>query len=149
MEIFKFGGASLKNTSAIINMGLLIERSGHDHLIVVVSAMGKTTNALEIIFSKARNQINYSSDIENLKAYHFNIASELFGSDNAVREVIDPVMQDLLDNLKKCVHINDYDEAYDSIIPFGELLSSTIVFNYLKTTGKKFNFRCKRSDHYR
>ena len=90
MEIYKFGGASLKNTGAIINMGQILSRFGSENLVVVVSAIGKTTNALESVFSKARVHNNFTSDLENLRAYHYNIGAELFGSDGKAKEVIDP-----------------------------------------------------------
>ena len=77
MKVFKFGGASIKNAVAIRNMTEIIRGYKQYQLIVVVSAMGKTTNALERIHSLKRSGKNYKDELTTLIDYHLNIFSDL------------------------------------------------------------------------
>jgi aspartate kinase len=100
-----------------------------DKLLVVVSAMGKTTNELELILEKSRRNEVFSSEVEKLKNYHFSVCKDLFENLNGISSDLENIFEDLSFQLKSD---SDYDKQYDQIIAKGELLSSTIVAHYLK-----------------
>ncbi|MEQ8474980.1 aspartate kinase [Fulvivirga sp.] len=132
MLVFKFGGASIKNAEAIKNMASIIKKYSNERLLVVVSAMGKTTNALENILSKSRKDESIADEIRLLKEYHLNIVAELFESEATLIEQLSSIFSDLD---KALVSEASYDEHYDQVVSKGELLSSTIVARYLNSTG--------------
>ena len=80
MKVFKFGGASVKDAYAIKNVGTILLRFEHQPVLVVVSAMGKTTNKLEecLSFLLAQDQLNYYHTVDGLRDFHVDIAGELF-----------------------------------------------------------------------
>ncbi len=130
MKVFKFGGASIKDPEAIKNMAAIIKNHSNDNLIVVVSAMGKSTNLLERILGEAR-----SGNIESLEefvSFHKNICSQLFPSEDEIHKKVAVI----INNLKLALEsISDYDEHYDQVVSTGEILSSTIIQSYLKHLG--------------
>lgn len=130
MKVFKFGGASIKSAAAIENMAGIIRQYRGEQLVVVVSAMGKTTNALEVILNLTFRDQLVKSEIEQLKAYHHTILEELFESGHAVFSMVEKIFTTLEKNLHSAV---GYDERYDQVVSCGELLSSTIITEYLKT----------------
>ncbi|MTI38151.1 aspartate kinase [Fulvivirga lutimaris] len=132
MLVFKFGGASIKNAEAIKNMASIIKKYSDERLLVVVSAMGKTTNALEDLLDKSRKGESTIDALNHLKEYHLNIVSELFGLKNTPTEQLNGIFSDLE---KALVSESSYDEHYDQVVSKGELLSSTIVEQYLSSTG--------------
>jgi len=136
MKVFKFGGASIKDASSIKNMSGIIARYPDNQLVIVVSAMGKTTNHLEQIFFKKLKGNPYDGDLSELISYHLTVINELFDhnthqSDNGINNLIDELKLILNSSIK---NINK-DELYDSIVSFGELLSSTIIAQYLTHNG--------------
>jgi aspartate kinase len=139
MKVFKFGGASLKNAPAVRNMQRILEMYTRDRLVIVVSAMGKTTNALESIFNKKLREIDYSAELENLYKFHFEIGKELFGPEQHVHRVIRPVFEELEARLRNHISPDNYDEGYDGVIPYGEIFSSTIVQEYLNSNDRPFH----------
>lgn len=152
MKVFKFGGASVKNAEGVRNMASIVKSSTGD-LVIVISAMGKTTNALEDIvknyFSGEKDRI--ISGINTLKEYHFSIISELFGkdeSDTAKRIAVD--FEDLQKRLLNTSPSLDFDFEYDQVVSTGELLSSKIASAYLHKAGighKWIDIRgCLRTD---
>src|SRR5688500_2155844 len=83
MEVFKFGGASVRDAEAIKNVGKILEMTDHRPLAIVISAMGKTTNALEDIIKTHYNQPqNLTPMVEKLKKYHEDIAQDLLPGDS-------------------------------------------------------------------
>jgi len=137
MLIFKFGGASVKSADAIRNMLSILERYGDKRIVIVVSAMGKTTNALEQIieaYSRSRTD-QMEAGYQALHAYHLDMARELFGDQNApAMEAVTGLLQQLRERLTKEPTLN-YDYDYDQLICFGELLSTTIISHYLNQVG--------------
>ena len=135
MKVFKFGGASVKNAEGVTNVFNILESFKDSKLLVVISAMGKTTNALERIvdlyFAKD-NAIN--EDIDALKRFHVDIALEIFPNHHDVFGSIHSIMKDLLATLKRNKS-TQYDFVYDQIVSYGELLSTTIVSAYLNHNG--------------
>jgi aspartate kinase len=133
MKVFKFGGASVKDAASIKNVCDIIASYKEEKLLVVVSAMGKTTNALEEViaaFNEKRDDIA-KEKIKQLEASHLATANDLFADKNH------PVFKDLKDLFRE---LNDiplftrtdvYNFLYDQVICFGELLSTKIVAYYL------------------
>ena len=137
MLVFKFGGASVKDAAGIINLGKVVSLFTDKQLLIVVSAMGKTTNALEKLTKAYVNQSDDLHDIyEEIKQYHYNIIGELF-------EANDPVFNDVANTFVEIDWMiedephDDYDFIYDQIVSIGELISTRIVNAYLNKTGLK------------
>ena len=136
MRIFKFGGASVKDAQGVKNVISVLEAVGYDNTLLVVSAMGKSTNALETIVK------NYFDDkealpvsIEDLKKYHSTILSDLFENENhPVFWKVDGLFAELTSFLERNKSPN-YNFVYDQVVSFGELLSTTIISQYLLEIG--------------
>ena len=136
MKVFKFGGASVKDANAVKNVAEIIKRYPGDKLVVVISAMGKTTNALEEV-TKAFFYKNADSKekLQVVVDYHNTIVNGLFDDKNH------PVFEDVnglisaLDWALEDEPIKDYDFEYDQIVSIGELLSTKIVSHYLNSVG--------------
>ena len=132
MRVFKFGGASVKDANGVKNLIAVLEQVGHANTIIVVSAMGKTTNALELVvgcyFNDKREE---QSAIQDVVDYHNTIMLALFENTN---HPVFKVTSDLIEELKNFLNTNkspDYNFVYDQVIGFGELLSTTIISQYL------------------
>lgn len=131
MKVFKFGGASVKDAAGVRNLAEIVKSQGQN-TVVVVSAMGKTTNALESI---VRAYVDKRSDalqaqLADLKTYHTGIMNELTGNFSQVHYTFDQ-----LENYLKGPVGALYDEVYDQIVSVGELLSTQIIAAYLTKTG--------------
>jgi len=133
--VYKFGGASLKDTESIKKVAEIIANSCYAHLIVVVSAMGKTTNALEKVFQLyiQNDKLKFKA-FDDVIAYHNNILDNLFDSYDEVFFEIQKVYDEIINKLNQLPSDN-VDYEYDSIVSYGELLSSKIVYYYLKHIG--------------
>lgn len=136
MQIHKFGGASVKDAQGVENIKRILEYVGYNNTIVVVSAMGKTTNALEQIISNylSKNKA-ITENITHLKHFHFSIIEALFKDKN--HKVFDKVSQ-WFSSLELFLQTNkspNYSFVYDQIIVFGELISTTIVSCFLEENG--------------
>lgn len=139
MRVFKFGGASVKDAPAVRNVANILNLFQGEKLIIVISAMGKTTNALEAIMKSWWNQDGkYVQLIGDLRNYHRNIENELFGeAGNPVSTEVDRIFNDL--SLKCEGRPSDnFNFEYDQIISLGEVISTKIVVAYLQTQ----NFKC-------
>lgn len=126
IQIFKFGGASVKDASGVKNMGKIIQSHLDSQLVVVVSAMGKTTNDLEVIAERAFRKADYMPELDRLIAYHDSISTVLFETHPASYENWKILLQE---SLKK--PSENWLEFYDSIISYGELISTCLVHSYL------------------
>lgn len=136
MQVFKFGGASVKDAEAIKNVAKILRTYATEKTIVVVSAMGKTTNKLELL---AQSYYKGDNDmlliLEDLKGFHFNILMELFQSkNNKVYDEVENLFTEISWSLEEPVSEN-YNYHYDQIVCMGELLSTKIVSAYLNETG--------------
>lgn len=137
MKVFKFGGASVKDAQAMTNVGSIISRHWKQQLVVVVSALGKTTNALEDI-AQAFFRKDYTTAnklIDTIEKQHFDIAGLLIKdkSDNGFTE-----LKKLFDQLRgtpDAFKPEQYDFLYDQVVSMGELFSTRIIASYLKNTG--------------
>jgi aspartate kinase len=128
MNIFKFGGASLKNSERIKNVANIISSHAKEPLIVVVSAMGKTTDALEKIAALAFARADFQKELEEIKTYHLNVCHELFQGEHFAKEIETSFLK--LNDVALVQGEVDY--VYDQIVSFGELISSLILTAYLK-----------------
>jgi aspartate kinase len=132
MKVFKFGGASVKNAASIKNVGNIIQHYKGDKILVVVSAMGKTTNALEKIVELAYAGKDYTNELNSLKLYHLETIKEL--NDNT--EEINERVTNYFDSINGLINRNEeYDKVYDSIVSIGEVTSSEILNSYLTSIG--------------
>lgn len=133
MKVFKFGGASLKNAAGIRNVASIIRSSASKDLLVVVSAIGKTTDLLERIHLLASTAQDYQDELALLKDNHKEVISGLFPAQHPVWEAVEKVYHDIITELKK---EGEFDQVYDQIVSKGELLSSIIVHHYLLEQGQ-------------
>lgn len=135
MKIFKFGGASLQNASYINNVANIIRQYSKEHLVVVVSAMAKTTNELEKVHRSYMMQSNETIQLlDNIISFHNNILQELFKPTDEVHIAIHKCFSELKEKLKQSPS-KDFDFEYDQIVIYGELISSIIVSHYLRSIG--------------
>jgi len=132
MKVYKFGGASVRDAAGIKNLGIIV--SGvKENLVVVVSAFGKTTNALENVLKAWINgDEKHSSLLDKVYKEHLLIIKELFINKAKVEGEIDISFGKLKEYLSS-EKSNNYDYDYDQIVSFGEIWSSIIVSEYLKT----------------
>lgn len=137
MQIFKFGGASLKDAQGIERVGNIIKQYQDEHLVIVVSAMGKTTNALEWVYRYyIENNMQKYEAFQEVKSYHFNILKELFKVSDEVYKDVQPIFN-LLEQKINTQPSNNIDYEYDQIVSLGEIISSKIVYHYLRSIGVK------------
>ncbi|MFW5891858.1 MAG: aspartate kinase [Bacteroidota bacterium] len=137
MKVYKFGGASVKNASAVKNMAGIIGKHGSEPLIVVISAMGKTTNALErlVEFYFQGTVETQKKLFEQIKNYHYQIIEELFADKkHDIYLTVDQIFYHLYYYLRESPGRN-YNFEYDRIVSTGEILSTKIISAYLKFTG--------------
>ncbi|MGC1515740.1 MAG: aspartate kinase [Maribacter sp.] len=136
MRVFKFGGASVKDAEAVKNVVKVLERVGYDNTLLVISAMGKTTNAMEeIINAYFNDKKDIPSKVAELVDYHHNIVSELFP--NKQHQVYKDIKV-LIDEINGFLVWNkspNYNFVYDQIVGYGELISTIIVSAYLAEIG--------------
>jgi len=141
MQVFKFGGASVKNAEGVKNLASVLREVGYDQTLVVVSAMGKSTNALEIVIKNYfENKTELQSSIQDVKKYHNEILLELF---NTTQHAIFKKLTSIFEDLDQFLSRNkspDYNFVYDQVIGFGELLSTTIISAYLNEVGLQNNW---------
>ena len=139
MKVFKFGGASVKDATALRNMAQIISQFAPEGpLLVVVSAMGKTTNNLETLYIEYRKGGEWRKVIDSIQEYHTQIAHDLFGADDEYMVLLLNRQFERLQALLEAQQATDnFDEGYDQIISFGELISTHIVSSYLIATGVK------------
>lgn len=130
MLVFKFGGASVKDADAIRNVSKILSMYDEDKIVVVVSAMGKTTSKLEDILKVKDNDEDTGVLLEELTSYHDNILQELFREDDEIYQTIDSLMEELKEAIENITGGNKNLE-YDKIVSFGELLSTSIVNAFL------------------
>lgn len=132
MKIFKFGGASVRDAQAVRNVVRVLKEEGNSDTLVVISAMGKTTNALEQVLQLYFKHLDYTESLKKIKENHLNIAYELHTKYHPVFDIIDQYFIEIHDFLIKNKSPN-YDYVYDQIISYGELLSSKIVNSYINS----------------
>lgn len=138
MQVFKFGGASVKDAESVKNVSSILKKYATEPTIVVISAMGKMTNKLEELtnayFHKEGDTQNILNDI---REFHFSILDQLFAhKNNAVYNDVENVFVELAWALEEEPSFS-YNHHYDQIVSQGEILSTKIVSAYLNETGIK------------
>jgi len=139
MQVFKFGGASVKDAKGVINLFNILQLYQNSKKVVVVSAMDKITNLLEEVVEDYFCKEDYLLKIEQVKKFHENICLELFDADHHVFLLIKEYIQ----KIKSFLEINkseNYDFVYDQIVPYGELMSTSIISAYLKSKSLENNW---------
>lgn len=138
MQVFKFGGASVKDAAGVKNLASVLNQVGYENTLVVVSAMGKTTNALELVIKNYfENKSELQSSIQEVKKYHNEILLDLFENTNVpIFKKVSSIFEDL-DYFLSRNKSPDYNFVYDQTIGFGELISTTIISEYLNFIGIK------------
>jgi len=141
MRIFKFGGASVKDANGVKNVVKVLQEVGHDNTLVVVSAMGKMTNAMEaIVDAYFENKTAIASSVQEVIDYHQAILQDLFANQ---QHPIYKKIKTLFDEIDGFLVWNkspNYNFVYDQVVGYGELVSTTIVSEYLKEVGVKNNW---------
>ena len=151
MKIFKFGGASIKDANGVKNLVTVLQTIGYKDTLVVISAMGKTTNALETVINNYfDNKPELQSAIQDVKKFHNEILLELFEFDNYKEEnhSVFKHVNALFNELSTFLISNkspNYNFVYDQVIGYGELISTIIISEYLNHTGLKNNWLDVRS----
>ena len=137
MQIFKFGGASIADANGFQNVGRILNEYKNQPIVLVVSALGKTTNALEEV---ANAYYRKSAEAENLlnkvKEKHFSILSELLPKNHAAFDELNNVFVEIHWILEDELH-NSYDYIYDQVVSIGEMASTKMMSAYLNFTGLK------------
>ncbi|GIV36931.1 MAG: aspartokinase [Cyclobacteriaceae bacterium] len=131
MKVFKFGGAALKDAAGLINTAGIIRAHHQEPLLVVVSAMGNTTNALEEVVQLMLRNEPFSKPLDEITAYHRAIAETVLGREHQVLEKI----SGLFGEIPSCYNGHDPDALYDQVVSYGERVSSEIVGAYLTRLG--------------
>jgi len=153
MKVFKFGGASVKDHHGVINLFNIVKLLKLKKTVIVISAMGKTTNAFEKVVNAYFNdldQINFF--IDEIKKMHSNLTRKLFKDINEELEInIDKIFSELNSFIISNKNMN-YSYVYDQIVSNGELLSTLIIHHYLKENGLENTWLdsriCIKTDSY-
>lgn len=141
MRVFKFGGASIKDADGVKNIVKVLEEVGHDNTLVVVSAMGKITNAMEaIVNAYFDDKKALPGVINDVVQYHHTILADLFSNDThaiykKVKTLFDEVQGFLVWNKSP-----NYNFVYDQVVGYGEFVSTTIISEYLNEVGINNNW---------
>lgn len=155
MQVFKFGGASIKDAEGVKNTAVVLQQVGYANTLIIVSAMGKTTNALEVVIKNYfENKSQLQSALQEVKKYHNVILLDLFENENhpAFKKV--SLLFDELNNFLATNKSPDYNFVYDQVVGFGELVSTTIISEYLNIINVKNNWidvrtQIKTDSYYR
>jgi aspartate kinase len=136
MRVFKFGGASVKDAQGIKNVYSVLQTAGYEDVLLVVSAMGKTTNALEVVIKNYFDKSpELQSSVQEVKKYHNEILLDLFEDDkNLVFAAVNAQFSDLEYFLNHNKSPN-YNFVYDQIVSYGELISTTILSHFMNFMG--------------
>lgn len=137
MKVYKFGGASVKNADGVRNLEKILKsHNSQERMVVVISAIGKTTNLLEQVLDAYYYDKSKLPDLTaTLRENHYTIVRELVLDDsslimNRLNEIFG-----LLDKVLSGPHSGNFDFDYDRIVSFGEILSTTLISTYLNAVG--------------
>ncbi|TCP28226.1 aspartate kinase [Tenacibaculum skagerrakense] len=140
MRIFKFGGASVQNPDAVRNVARVLQHEGTENTLVVISAMGKMTNAFErLIKAYVDNTDDLNEALQSIKGFHIEMMDGLFDKNDEIYTKVTYLFGELAGRMA----INtskDYNYIYDQLVGFGEILSTTIVSAYFTKIGIENNF---------
>jgi aspartate kinase len=136
MDIYKFGGASVKDASSVRNVLKVLKLTGAKDKVIVISAMGKMTNAFEVVIKDyLSNSKVIPESLSEIRSYHLEIINGLFHSKQAsIYKKLETLFEEI-QNFMVHNKSNKYDFVYDQLVCFGELISSTIVSEYFTQEG--------------
>lgn len=132
MKVFKFGGASVKDADGVKNLAEVLKTASYKKTFLVISAMGKTTNALEEVVKLYFEKADFASKVISIQQQHIAIAEELFENAEEIKREICVFFEDLNAFLRRNKSPN-YDFVYDQVVCCGELISTKIVSAYLNS----------------
>ncbi len=135
MNVFKFGGASVKDIGGIKNLARIVKQFSGEKLVVIISAMGKTTNALEEILRLCVVNKSYENELNAVNTYHFSVMQSLFEKDDIIFNSVENIITSLNADLKSGFKNRSKEAFYDSVISKGEILSTKINQRYLENVG--------------
>ena len=141
MRVFKFGGASVKDADGIKNVVEVLKETGHSNTLLVISAMGKTTNAMEaLVDAYFDNKSAIASKVSDIVEYHTDILNDLFQNPQhrVYREI--KVLIDEVNGFLAWNKSPNYNFVYDQVVGYGELLATTIISAYFEEIGVKNNW---------
>ncbi|MGI9532955.1 aspartate kinase [Lutimonas sp.] len=141
MEIFKFGGASVKDAKGVKNFVATLKKLDQKEVLIVISAMGKMTNAFEVIVkSYVEKEGNLDALLASAKSFHFSIIDELvFDDPKDIVQQVERIFSEISDFFENNQQ-GDYDYVYDQVVSRAEFLSTRICSAYLKETGMENNW---------
>ncbi len=140
MKIFKFGGASVKDAESVKNITRILQQEGTENTLVVISAMGKMTNAFEEAIDAYYNKSEELADkLVFIEDFHKTIIQDLFDNEDEIHKEIEILLGELNWFLERNTS-KRYNYVYDQIICFGELLSTKVVSAYLSKIGLENNW---------
>ncbi len=135
LKVFKFGGASIKDAESVKNAATILHGYGSGPLLVVVSAMGKSTDKLEKIAAAHYEKTGEAGKLfESFKQWHYRVMADLFDKNDPVYDEVNDLFVAVEWTLEEAPH-DDFDFLYDQIVPAGELVSSKIIASFLKGAG--------------
>ncbi len=135
VKVFKFGGASVKDAPAIENLYQIMRLYPDDTVVVVISAMGKTTNFLEkVLEAYHQRPEDVPALVDELQRQHEQVAEQLVPDPGSIVDSLRQLFRQLRERLS-CAPSQNYDFDYDQIVSFGELLSTTLISGYLNIAG--------------
>lgn len=134
MKIFKFGGASTKDAENVKNVLSVVEQSGETDLLIVISAMGKMTNALEVVVHDYFQIETIEEPLQYVYDFHLDIVKKLFPSTHPIYDEIDGFFEKLRGFLVGNKSKN-HAFVYDQVVSYGELIASTIIVRYFQSQG--------------
>ena len=138
MKVFKFGGASVKNADSVRNVKEILALFPSEKIVVVISAMGKTTNAMEEIAQAIweNDRLKLDQQIEALRTYHQEITRDLFENPSPINKKLETVFQEMVNRFDEATRKN-FNFEYDQVVGLGEIMSTKIVHEFLASEGKK------------
>ena len=137
MRIFKFGGTSVKDANGVRNLVRVLKHEGTENIFVVVSAMGKMTNAFEkVVDAYLNDELNLKNSINEIQVFHQEFLNDLFKPEDSIHTEINT----LFGKLKEFLIQNstkEYNFVYDQVVCFGELISTKIISSFLDKSNIK------------
>ncbi len=132
MRIFKFGGASVKDAKGVRNLLKVLDHEGTNDTLVVVSAMGKMTNAFEeVVHAYLYKKEDVPVAMKVVKEYHINLVTTLFEKENLIFIEVQRLFESLQEFIDQNT-VEDYNYIYDQVVSYGELLSTKIISAFLE-----------------
>jgi aspartate kinase len=130
MQVFKFGGASIRHAAGVKQVTSIIKSHQKEKILVIVSAMGKTTNALERVVENFQSGKDFKPELDGIRKYHGDIMNELFHETNDVWKKVANAFNQIILELKPGI---PFDQLYDQVVSMGEVISSIIISEYVIT----------------